>query len=106
MKTVYSEDAYRNLIQLAITAGYEFIDFGQKASDDGRFLFLRHDVDYSLSMALRLAKINHSLGVQGTFCVLLRSQIYNILSYWGLKIANEIIGLDQNLALHYVTLLQ
>jgi hypothetical protein len=52
-------------------------------------------------MAVELAQINASLGVSGTFCLLLRSQIYNLLSHVGLDYARRIHASGQRLALHY-----
>jgi hypothetical protein len=47
------------------------------------------------------AQINASMGVQGTFCVLLRSQVYNLLGHLALDRARQIHALGQRLALHY-----
>lgn len=98
---MYSRENYRSLLELALQQGYKFISFLDKQNASDRYIYLRHDVDYSLSMALELAKINHSVGVQGTFFILLRSQIYNLLSHWALCRVREIHALGQHLAFHY-----
>jgi hypothetical protein len=63
-------------------------------------LLLRHDIDYSLDMALRLARVNAELGVAGTFFVLLRGHAYNPLSKASMQRLNEIVSLGQHLGLH------
>jgi len=98
---MYSTESYQSLVKLALQRGYKFIGFLDKRDTCDRYIYLRHDVDYSLSMALELAQINASLGVQGTFCLLLRSQIYNLLSHWALSCVREIHALGQHLAFHY-----
>ncbi len=98
---MYSKESYRSLLGLALRLGYNFVGFvgGGHACD--RRIYLRHDVDYSLKMAVELAEINQSLGVRGTFCVLLRSQIYNLLSHYGLEAVRRLLALGQRVAFHY-----
>jgi RimJ/RimL family protein N-acetyltransferase len=97
----YSTESYRSLIALALRQGYAFAGFVEDTQTGGRRIYLRHDVDYSLRMAVELAEINQSLGVRGTFCVLLRSQIYNLLSHYGLEAIRRVLALGQRVAFHY-----
>ncbi len=96
----YSKASYRSLLDLAIRKGYRFTHFSDEEGPGERRIYLRHDVDYSLGMALELAEVNHSMGVQGTFCVLLRSHVYNLLTHWSLQLARRIRDLGQHLAFH------
>lgn len=100
MKRAYSLEAYRSIMQQALSSGYRIAPFSLPSSKTERRIYLRHDVDYSLEMALRLAEVNAELGIQGTFCVLLRSQIYNLLSDRSLSVLEKIGALGQNLGLH------
>jgi hypothetical protein len=84
----------------ALLSGYGIAPFSLPPSNTERRIYLRHDVDYSLEMALRLAEVNAELGIQGTFCVLLRSQIYNLLSDRSLSTLEKMAALGQNLGLH------
>jgi len=97
----YSKDSYRLLLALALRQGYRFVGFNDGAQVDDRRVYLRHDVDFSLKMAVELAEVNQSLGVQGTFCVLLRSQVYNLLSQWALEQVRTLLALGQRVAFHY-----
>jgi hypothetical protein len=99
----YSLDSYRLIIERAQAAGYAFLSFALDERQEGKRIYLRHDVDYSLEMALELARVNAALGVSATFCVLLRSQIYNLLSSWSLELVEQIHGLGQHLGLHATT---
>ncbi|MCK4394327.1 hypothetical protein KAX17_15610 [Candidatus Bipolaricaulota bacterium] len=98
---IYSKEGYRSLLKLALEEGYKFIGFLDKCDNYSHCIYLRHDIDYSLNMALELAEINASMGVQGTFSVLLRSQVYNLLSHWALSQVKKIHALGQHLAFHY-----
>jgi len=96
----YSLDSYRSIIRRALASGYAFAPFSLEPAPSGKRIYLRHDVDYSLEMALKLAEVNAELGVQGTFCVLLRSQIYNLLSAPSLDVVAQIHALGQRVGLH------
>ena len=83
-------------------AGFQFASFGEGPRASGRSLYLRHDVDFSLAAAVELAETNAALGVRGTFFVLLRSEIYNLLSPWSVNRIRELERLGQEVALHYL----
>ncbi|MEA2657319.1 MAG: hypothetical protein QOI23_2684 [Chloroflexota bacterium] len=95
----FSLESYGELIRSALQAGFAPATFnGDMAA--GRNLLLRHDIDYSLDMALRLARVNADLGVAGTFFVLLRGHAYNPLSKTSLVRLTELVSLGQHLGLH------
>lgn len=98
----FSLRAYTSIIRLAQKNGYHFSAYDAPWPPKRRTLFLRHDVDYSPHLALAMARTNAFLGVRGTFFLLLRSQIYNLLSPWVLRIVRDIRALGQDLALHAV----
>lgn len=95
----FSLDSYRSLIQTAKDAAYSSAGFNEKTHGD-RSLLLRHDVDYSLAMAVSLGRVNAELGVAGTFFVLLRGNSYNALSKSSLDHLNELVSLGQRIGLH------
>lgn len=97
----YSKESYRHLIELALARGYRIVDFLEDTDSYDRRLYLRCDVDRSLGMAVEIAEINASLGVRATFCLLVRSPNYNLLSFSGLDDARRIHALGQHLTLHY-----
>jgi hypothetical protein len=101
MAREYSLDAYTQLLTRARDAGYQFASFLAAPEGTTRLLYLRHDVDYSLSIAVRLAEVNASLGVRGTFFVVLRSDIYNLFSHASLAAVTRIRDLGQWVALHF-----
>jgi hypothetical protein len=98
----YNLDAYERLIQLALAQNYRFVAFDSPREDAEKRILLRHDVDYSLSMAVELARVNARHGVAATFCLLLRGQVYNLLSRWSLGLAGELHDLGQHVGLHFV----
>jgi hypothetical protein len=97
----YSKESYRSLLLLALDHGYKLIDFLDERGKYERCIYLRHDVDMSLDLAVELAKINASVGVRGTFFVLLRSNVYNLLSHSSLERIDALRALNQHIGLHY-----
>lgn len=65
-----------------------------------RFLILRHDVEFSLTSALRLAEEDHAAGVHSTF-FLLHTSDYNIFEEEGAAIVRRILELGHDIGLHY-----
>jgi hypothetical protein len=99
----HSPEEYRAILQSAKARGAVFspmVEAGRAAHPGAKRVYLRHDVDFSLEMAVRLAEVNAAEGVQGTFFVLLRSPVYNLLSYDSLGTLHRLLGLGQRLGLH------
>src|SRR4051812_22459491 len=101
--TPYSPDSYRALLAEAVAQGYRFgsfVDDGVRSGDES-VLYLRHDVDFSLAMAVELARINAEFGVAGTFFILLRGHAYNPASRRSQERLAELLALGQRLAFHW-----
>jgi len=96
----YGKAAYRDLIHQAETSGWSFGNFVDPVAA-GRTIYLRHDVDYSLELALELAQLNNELGVPGTFFVQLRAQFYNAFERTETERLLRLRDLGQQVALHY-----
>jgi hypothetical protein len=96
----FGEDSYRYLLDLVRRHGWRCAHFGEDVAAEDRVLWLRHDVDYSVELALHLARVNAELGVCGTFFLLLRSDVYNLLAPANRTAARAIHQAGQALALH------
>ncbi|MGI8837257.1 MAG: hypothetical protein ACR2H4_11555 [Pyrinomonadaceae bacterium] len=96
----YSLASYRSIIKQALASGYTFRSFVDEERELSRRIYLRHDIDYSPSMALELARVNADLGVAGTFFALLHSHSYNLMCASAQRIVKEIHSLGQHIGLH------
>lgn len=98
----YSLAAYRDILAAAQARGARFASLAEApgSGTSTGVVYLRHDVDYSLQMAVELAKANAALGVSGTFFLLLRSQVYNLLSYDAIPYVQRLADLGQRLGFH------
>lgn len=90
---------YRGVLQAFQAIGYEsrqFTNFDRKQ----KHLIIRHDVDFSLELALKMAKTEHDLGCVGAYFILLTSPFYNSLEPNNLKYLKEIHALGHDIGLH------
>jgi peptidoglycan/xylan/chitin deacetylase (PgdA/CDA1 family) len=92
---------YHILMEIA-KSKYQFSFFQpeyEKKSD--HFILLRHDVEFSVPIALELAKIENKLGINSTFFIQLHSEFYNALEEKTFNLIKEIEKLGHQLGLHF-----
>jgi hypothetical protein len=94
----FTEASYARIVQE--TAGkYAFEPFGT-SSEDAHVLW-RHDVDFSVHRALKLAGIEADAGVRATYFLRLRGAFYNLLEPPVIERAREIAELGHWIGLHF-----
>jgi hypothetical protein len=82
---------------------YKIVPFGEIPKEEVPYLVLRHDVDASLEKALKMAKIEHQMGVKSTYFVWLSGPLYNPFEGRNVCIMKEICALGHEIGLHYDT---
>ncbi|MDA9953359.1 hypothetical protein N9D61_03350 [Planktomarina sp.] len=68
---------------------------------DENTLFLRHDIDFSVEFALKLARIESKLSVFSTYFFMLTSNMYNLLSLENQLMVKEIAKMGHKVSLHF-----
>lgn len=96
----FTYTAYRGFLSLLRKQGYAFRDYHNYA-EAPRCVILRHDVDTSLSQAVRLAELEAEEGVRSTWFVLLRTDFYNVFSKSGQDSLRRIQSLGHEVGLHF-----
>jgi len=96
----FTLENYRKLLMLALE-NYSFSFFIEKNLYAIKTLILRHDVEFSVSIALKMAKIEHDLGIRATYFIQLHGDFYNALEGKTFKQIKEIESLGHQLALHF-----
>lgn len=101
MITDFTLKAYEEfLIKLDKTHSFQtFNDYKESTND--KKIVLRHDIDYSLSYAYEMAKLEHSLGIKSTYFLLFSSEYYNMLDQKNITLAKKIYDLGHEVGLHY-----
>ena len=94
----FTEAGYARALKLA-QQSYQFASFASRP--EGRHVLWRHDVDFSVHRALRLAEMEAEAGVRATYFFYPHSQFYNLLSVLVLPKAKRVLELGHELGLHF-----
>lgn len=103
MNDDFSISRYESLVERA-KASRIFVGFeDSREKGDTKRILWRHDVDVSLRAALRLAEIDHKLGVSSNFFINVHSDTYNARSDIGRKQVRSLIDLGHRVEIHLDT---
>jgi hypothetical protein len=97
----FSKAGFRKLIRDYLEIGYTFADFATSNPLEPAQVFLRHDVDLDLELALEMATQERECNVGATFFILVSSNLYNFRSARNSKIIREIAAMGHSVGLHF-----
>ncbi|MFN4083081.1 MAG: hypothetical protein ACK4K9_05560 [Bacteroidia bacterium] len=97
----FTQDKYKELLQIAKSLN-NFIFYDEITLFD-RFILWRHDVDFSMEYALKLARIEYNENVKSTFFLHSHNHFYNLLDDKSFAIVKEIISLGHQIGIHFDT---
>ena len=100
MSCSFDLDHYREILDAARAGGYRFAHFGEGPEPGD--LFLRHDIDLSLSAALTMAELEAEVGVHATYLLMTESVFYNLASSEGAAAVEGLRRLGHAVGLHAV----
>ena len=100
MSCAFDLTHYAELLEAAKEGGYRFEAFDHEPLPGD--LFLRHDVDLSLSAALRVAELEAESDAQATYFLMTRSVFYNLASSEGEQAIGRLRELGHRVGLHAV----
>lgn len=98
-KYIATYDEYKALLGQLKETG-KLMSF-KKALHSDSFIVLRHDVEYSLDKAARMAVIEYEAGVKSTYFVQIESPAYNALSPDNYQRIQIILRTGHKVGLHY-----
>lgn len=93
-------DMYKRFLTRFLAAGYEFVEFTDEVKPSGQVI-LRHDIDFDIEFALKIAQANADLGIAASFFFLVSSDSYNLLSERNRELVRQIISHGQVVGLHF-----
>jgi hypothetical protein len=102
----FSLELYQETLEKAKYLGYHFptvSEMRKGTASIGKFLLVRHDIDTSPHYALKMAQLEHHLGVRSSFFVLMHSPFYNPAAPQHWDDLRKIIDLGFEVGLHYDT---
>jgi len=92
----FTLNTYKKLLKSLKNKGYSFYTFEELLkSTEGKTICLRHDVDLLPKLSLQFAKIQHSLGIKGTYYFRIVPQSFKP------DIIKEISELGHEIGYHY-----
>lgn len=91
---------YERLLSLT-KKKYEFSFFNKNLVFENKTVFLRHDLEFSVPVALKMARIEHQHGIKATYFIQLHGDFYNALEKRTFHQLKEIESLGHRLALHF-----
>ncbi|RIK31443.1 MAG: hypothetical protein DCC56_04455 [Anaerolineae bacterium] len=95
----FTEAEYRKLLRLAQNS-WRIIPFGEYRSS-GRVCLWRHDVDFSMHRALRLAMIEAEEGVSATYFIHIHSKFYNVFEDEITERILNILNMGHRIGVHF-----
>ena len=92
---------YKRLLQIAVDNGFQFILHKDDFVEDRRDVIWRHDVEFEPELSLRMAEIEHDIGVKATYFFQLHSEYYNTFDSFYRDIFNKIKDLGHHVGMHF-----
>jgi hypothetical protein len=99
-KRLIADKVYSDIINAFLDAGYCFGNFCGEIADKQPIVILRHDIDFCVDAALKIAAIERKLGVSSTFFFMLNSPFYNIFSKRVYEQMVDIVLMGHTIAFH------
>lgn len=96
----FTEEGFRRLLAALAAGGYGFARFGKDAGGERQVLW-RHDVDFSVHRAAKLAAIEKEAGAVATYFLNPRSPFYNLLETGVRERVDAIRDAGHDLGLHF-----
>jgi hypothetical protein len=93
-------EAYVKLLK-RLKQRYKIVPFCEVKDEDKSFLILRHDIDASIKVALKMARLERRLGVRSTYFVMFSNKLYNVLEKDNLEALRNLVKLGHEIGLHY-----
>lgn len=92
---------YQRLLELALSSGYEFSDYMLTAEMNQRLLVWRHDVEFSVHRAFKMARMEQQLGVKAHYFIQIHSEFYNTFEREIYDLLLRIRDLGHHIGLHF-----
>ena len=96
---MFSYNEFKNLINM-VQQNLPIVDYKDIKDNTKKFCVLRHDIEFSIDRAYKLAKIEKELGVVSTYTVQVRNNTYNALSEKNINLISKIRDLGHHIGLH------
>lgn len=97
---LFTYDSYMGLINQLRDCGYEIANY-QNWQSKSNCVILRHDIDFDIEKAVKMASLEQNGGVSSTYFVLLTSDFYNVFSRESVIGLKKILKEGHTIGLHF-----
>ena len=96
----FTYDSYLGFIENLLQHKYTIIDY-HSFNNYGRCAVLRHDIDFDINAALRLAELECESNIKSTYFVIVTSDLYNVHSFDSRMKLKSIVEFGHEIGVHY-----
>ncbi len=98
----FTYDHYQDTLALAKQT-YAIGPFREckELAENEKYIIMRHDIDFSIDHAFRMAKLEYHMDIRSTYFVLLHSAFYNPLTEDSINKLAEFLKMGHEIGLHY-----
>ncbi|XBQ16870.1 MAG: hypothetical protein ABL308_03105 [Oceanicaulis sp.] len=100
MNDEFDTGGYRRLLDRLDGQGYRFDRFEDRPEPEG-VVYLRHDVDFDLDLAVRIGAIESDAGLRSTFFILVSGPFYNCMENRSRSAVRELVSQGHEVGLHF-----
>ena len=102
-KNYYTYNYFKSIINAALENNWEFLSFNEylDSKNKTKVCILRHDIDQDLNAALKMSKIEKSMGIKANYFFMIRSGDYNLLQLESKNILRTIQKNNHHIGLHF-----
>jgi hypothetical protein len=97
----FDRAGYGMVLDAIAAAGYHTTPFRDATSTPSPAIIMRHDVDFSIDCAVRMAEFEAERGARSTYFVMLASEYYNLLAPPGRARIARLRELGHEIGLHW-----
>ncbi|MDB9744222.1 methyltransferase domain-containing protein [Fibrobacterales bacterium] len=98
----FSIEKYQNFLKEILKQNRVIVNFENFFDQPNtKKLLLRHDVDFNISDAHKMAKIESELGIKSTYFILISGNMYNPFSSKNIKLIKDIVSMGHEIGIHY-----
>ena len=98
---MYGIDGFRELVDILRAFNFEFVDFFSYKKANLPSIIFRHDIDFSLEDALKIASLEEKLEIQATYFIMLTTNTYSAISLKNKNLIKEIKEKGHSISLHF-----
>ena len=96
----FTMENYKQILELA-KKNYVFRLFTDEINKNEKIILLRHDIEFSIPIALEMAEMEAELGIKATYLLQVHGDFYNALEKENFKKIKKIISLGHQIGLHF-----